>query len=225
MGLCPSNVRAVACTHGHWDHVRGAAVLARRHDVEILGTKETLSLLRGDPPEEKLRSFPVGGRFAIGGLTLSAVPTMHDSPGSCGFVIDDGESRLGVITDLGVVTENVVTSLEGLDGLVLEMNHDEKMLRDGSYPGFLKARIRGEMGHLSNKQGADLLARLAHSGLQHLTLAHLSEENNKPEIALEMACGILSSAGIGTSVSVARASCPIEPVALERNGQLALGPW
>jgi phosphoribosyl 1,2-cyclic phosphodiesterase len=225
VGLDLGNVQAAVCTHGHGDHVRGAAVLARRHHLDIHATEQTLGWLRGDPPVERLRAIPRGGRFAIGGLTITSVPTVHDAPGSVAFVLDDGETRLGVVTDLGVVTENVVEAFGGLDGLVLEMNHDEGMLHDGPYPWHLKRRIAGERGHLSNRQAADLLARLAHPGLQHLTLAHLSEENNRPQTARAVAEGVLASAGVSPTLAVAGVKRPSEPVVLERAGQLALGLW
>ena len=225
VGADVDEVQAVVCTHGHGDHVQGAAVLARRHGLEILGTEPTLGSLRGEPPLERLRPFACGGRFSVGRLRFESVATMHDCPGSCAFVVSDGETRLGVVTDLGVVTAGVVRALEGVDGLILEMNHDEIMLRDGPYPAFLKRRIAGSLGHLSNRQAADMLARLAHPGLQHLTLAHLSQENNRPAAALEAAEGVLDAAGVQPEVAVAGIERPCEPVTLQRTGQLMLGSW
>lgn len=197
-------------------------MLARRRGIEIHGTEQTLGSIKGDPPTNRLRRIKPGGRFSIGGLHITSVPTMHDAPGATAFVIEDGETRLGVLTDLGMATESVARGFGNLDGLILEMNHDEKMLLEGPYPWFLKKRIAGGGGHLSNKQGAELLGKLAHKGLQHLTLAHLSEENNRPQRALHSAMAALDERGVAPKVAVGSIHRACEPVFLERRGQLAL---
>ena len=223
VGLELNGVRAAVCTHGHGDHIKGADVLARRRGIEIYGTPRTLASIVGTPPPELLHEIVPGSRFAIGGLCISSVPTMHDAPGSSAFVIDDGETRLGVLTDLGIVTESVSRAFENLDGLILEMNHDEKMLEDGPYPWFLKRRIAGAGGHLSNRQSAELLERIAHPGLRHLTLAHLSEENNRPDRAMDAAMKALSRLGLCPRISVGSISSACEPVEVSGRGQLSLG--
>ncbi len=222
VGLEMDRIEAAVCSHGHGDHVCGAAVLARRFGLKIHATTETLGLIRGDPPKSSLCAIPRAGSFRIKGLSFTTFATLHDAPGSVALVIDDGETRLGVVTDLGVVTEGLVRGFQGLDGLVLESNHDEDMLEGGPYPYFLKKRIAGVGGHLSNRQAGDLLGRLAHPGLQQLTLAHLSEENNRPEKALAVAEGVLAAAGAKARVTVAGAHTVAEPVDLECRGQLPL---
>lgn len=218
-------VSAVICTHGHGDHVAGAAVLARRHGLSIHGTAGTLQAIRGEPPQEALRITSSRSRFRVGGLEIRLAPTPHDAPGSVSVVVDDGETSLGILTDLGRQTEKLVEHLSGLDGLVLEMNHDETMLIEGPYPERLKRRIHGDLGHLSNEQGAELLGRLLHPGMQHLSLAHLSEQNNDPSLARDVAARVLGGAGLEPNLVVAAQHRPGEPVVLRprRKGQLGLG--
>lgn len=184
-------VSAVVCTHGHGDHVTGAAVLARRHGLAIYGTRETLKRLPGAPPLEQLHEVAREGRFALGELTVQTVPTLHDAPGSCAVRVDTAGASVGVVTDLGLPTKGLIRAFGGLTGLVLEMNHDEEMLLYGPYPEPLKRRIRSDLGHLSNSEGAGLLARLLHPGLQHVSLAHLSEINNRPDHALAAALTVV----------------------------------
>ena len=218
------DVQAVVCTHGHGDHVAGAAVLARRHGVKVHGSAGTLRHVRGDPPPEMLQTVDVRDRFRIGGLEVRLCPTPHDAAGSCSVVVADGETSLGVVTDLGRPTPQLVKHLAGVDALVLEMNHDLQMLIDGPYPEVLKRRIRGDFGHLSNEQSAQMLAELLHPGLQHLALAHLSEHNNLPEIARDTAGEVLARAALSPNLVVAEQHRPGEPVRLatRRKGQLGL---
>ncbi|MDF1563843.1 MAG: MBL fold metallo-hydrolase [Deltaproteobacteria bacterium] len=223
IGESLAEVSAVICTHGHGDHVAGAAVLARKHGLRIHGTVETLARLPGSPPEASLVEVPREGRFALGDLTVQTVPTLHDAPGSFAVRLEVAGASLGVITDLGLPSEGLIRAFSGLTGLVLEMNHDEEMLLYGPYPEPLKRRIRSDLGHLSNAEGAALLARLLHPGLQQVTLAHLSETNNLPEHALSAARSVVGARGRPT-LTVARQGAPGERVDLEipRGGQLGL---
>jgi phosphoribosyl 1,2-cyclic phosphodiesterase len=214
-------VSAVLCTHGHGDHVGGAAVVARRIGASLYGTPSTLAAIPLEPPPDRLR--PVGARasFRIGGLTITSAPTPHDAPGSVCFVVDDGETSLGVVTDLGTHTRTLVDHLSGLDALVLETNHDLQRLEDGPYPARLKRRIRSDAGHLSNEQSARLLGRVVHPGLQHLVLAHLSEQNNDPALARAAIEPVIS--GSGTRLHVAGQHAPGEPVRLQARRGAQLG--
>lgn len=218
-------VQAVVCTHGHVDHVAGAAVLARRFGIEIYATEGTLRQVRGEPPPERIRPVGVRERFRIGGLEIRLAPTPHDAVGSCSVVVADGDTSLGICTDLGRPTETIRRHLEGVDGLVLEMNHDRRMLLEGPYPEVLKRRIDSDLGHLSNEQSARLLETLVHPGLQHLSLAHLSEQNNLPQLAADVAGEVLSRTGMSPRLAVAQQHRPGEPVRLHvrRKGQLSLG--
>lgn len=218
-------VQAVFCTHGHGDHVGGAAVLARKLGLAIHGTRTTLRCIPGEPPQEALHLFPRTGVVRLGGLEIRTAPTPHDITGSCAFVVSDGETSLGVVTDLGHPAHPLVEALGDLDGLVLESNHDVTMLREGPYPAHLKRRIESRVGHLSNEQSAAMLLRLAHPGLQHVTLAHLSEQNNDPSLARDEAEAVLARAAGRPNLAVSTQDRAGEPVLLRprpRKGQLAL---
>lgn len=221
-GLSLANVSAVLATHLHNDHLAGAAVLARRHGLEIHCTEGTERGLPSAVPLEQRRRLPYGGRLRLGGLTVETIPTPHDAPQSVALRISDSQTSLGVVTDLGAPRPELVRALSGVSGLVLETNHDLEMLANGPYPEALKRRIRGNWGHLSNAQGAQFLRSLLHPGLQHVTLAHLSEHNNTEALAREAAEAVLRDGPPGVDLAVARQSAPGEPVRLKApKGQLA----
>jgi phosphoribosyl 1,2-cyclic phosphodiesterase len=123
--------------------------------------------------------------FEIAGVRIEPVAVPHDAREPVQFVIDDGAARLGVLTDLGRPTAHVVRSMNRLDAIVLECNHDARMLEDSDYPQALKRRIAGDYGHLNNASAAELLATIDHSRLRTVVAAHLSKANNRPELARE----------------------------------------
>jgi phosphoribosyl 1,2-cyclic phosphodiesterase len=223
LGTSLSSVRAVVVTHGHADHVGGVATLARRHDLEVWCTRETA--LPPRTPQELRRELPRSGTVRLGQLLVETVPTPHDAPGSVAVCVDDGASRLAVITDLGVATPAVLALARGCQGLVLEANHDLAMLEGGPYPWYLKQRIKGERGHFSNAQSEGLLRAAHHPGLRHLTLAHLSHENNTPDLAraaVEPALEQLASAAALVVASRLEASAPVTLPSPVRPRQLPL---
>ena len=222
VGASIEDVQAVVCTHGHGDHVAGASVLARRHGLDVWTTSGARRFLPTNIPDEKLHLLPLGGRVAFGGLSFETVQIPHDSPESVAFVVGDADTRLGIVTDLGVVPAAVIKAFSELDGLVLEMNHDEQMLADGPYPPRLKRRIRGNYGHLSNGQGAELLRQLLHPGLQRLTLAHISEHNNTPDLARVAAEKVLEYGPAKTALSIGEHDRPGEPIELKGRGRRQL---
>jgi phosphoribosyl 1,2-cyclic phosphodiesterase len=183
-GVTPEVVSALVITHEHADHARGAARFAARHGLSVWLTHGCLAMLEatGEAPQ---RAQVVDGStpFAIGDLELHPFPVPHDAREPVQYSVTDGRARLGILTDAGHVTEHMVQSLNGCHALALECNHDLDMLRRGSYPPGLKARILGRYGHLDNQAAAGLLARVDRSRLQHVVAAHLSEENNTPELA------------------------------------------
>jgi phosphoribosyl 1,2-cyclic phosphodiesterase len=149
------------------------------------------------------------------GLTVTPVALPHDACEPVAYVVEDESAKAAVVTDLGSVTAGLVRALRDLDALVLEMNHDVRMLVEGPYPWSLKRRIRGGLGHLSNEQGAKLLQRVLHGGLRHLVLAHLSEHNNTVTHALRAAEGVLEKHGGSVQVRIASQARALEPVQLE----------
>jgi len=182
LGVEPESITAVLVTHEHADHVGGAGRCAARFGWEIHASHGTttaaVSLV--DMP---VRRFDSHAPFVIDALEINPYPVPHDAREPTQFVFSDGATRLGVLTDAGTVTPHIAAMLKDCAALVLECNHDPAMLANGRYPPPLKRRIAGEFGHLDNGQAADLLRSITGTALSHVIAAHLSEENNTPELA------------------------------------------
>jgi len=183
IGLCADDLDALLITHEHHDHVSGIGPLARRHKIPVYIVPETAAAISRLGPIADIRHITAGQRFFHAGLEINSFSTTHDAIDPIGFTIDSREGRIGYATDLGLSTRLVVDCLAGSRVLVLESNHDEQMLLDGPYPWHLKQRIQGRHGHLSNRSAAELLRQLAWDGLEAVFLAHLSDENNHPDLA------------------------------------------
>jgi phosphoribosyl 1,2-cyclic phosphodiesterase len=192
------DIRGAHClfiSHDHGDHVRCAGVYQRKYGLPIYVTRKTLAAaLRWHDLGrlEDVRYFRAGGRVSLGGVTVETVPTKHDGADGVGFVVDDGLSRLGILTDLGHPFRRLEKILATLDAVFLESNYDPGMLEAGPYPANVKRRIQGPGGHISNHEAAGLLLR-AGGRLKWACLAHLSAENNRPEVALETHTSILGA--------------------------------
>ena len=175
--------QALVISHEHVDHVRGLGVLSRRFDLPVYLTQGTLSGLPASAGRAaKTEVVRAGQPFTVGDLCVTAFTVPHDAAEPVAFVIEHDGLRLGICTDLGTGTDAVEQQLMGCQALILEANHDSDLLWNGPYPGFLKKRVAGRFGHLSNQQTCDLLSSLHHGALQTVVLAHLSEVNNTPEI-------------------------------------------
>nr|WP_298379190.1 MBL fold metallo-hydrolase [uncultured Halomonas sp.] len=184
LGLSPRELAAVLVTHEHSDHIRGVGALARRYDLPIYLTTGTwLSRRLGEIPRHRLIVPQV--RFAIGGLEIDPVTVPHDAREPVQFCISARQRRLGVLTDLGHPTAHVIQAFDGCDALLLECNHDPRMLAEGPYPTRLKHRVGGNWGHLANGQAHALLRQIGMDRLQRIVCSHLSEQNNRPELAKE----------------------------------------
>jgi len=184
---------ALLISHDHSDHSRCAGIFHRMFGVPICATKGTMvgakrrvALGRVEPP----RTFSPGDSLTFGDLRVETIATPHDGTEPVSFVFDDGRRRLGILTDLGHVYAGLGETIASLDALILESNYDQRMLQTGPYPAFLKRRISGSGGHISNTEAADLLAGAA-NGLKWACLGHLSGENNSPDIALSTHWAIL----------------------------------
>lgn len=202
LGVGLADLDAVLLTHEHHDHVSSLAVLERRCGTPLYATAGTFEGCEQDRGGGgacegwDCRCFEPGEPFEVGGLRVEPFSTPHDAADPVGFVLDDGSARLGLATDLGFATELVARRLRGCAALALEFNHDLRMLETSARPPSLIQRIRGRNGHLSNDQGAELLAAVAGSGLRHVVPMHLSGECNEPALAVAAARDALRAAGL-----------------------------
>ena len=210
LGVEPAALAAVLITHEHSDHVSGLATLTKQLRVPVFTSPGTGRQLcyRIAALEDVLTPVEPGTAFLVGGLTVSSFPTLHDAAQPMGFSVTDGARKAALVTDLGVVTEAVLGGIQGADLLVVEANHDVEWVQSGPYPYYLKSRILGELGHLSNEAGGALARRAAEAGAHTIVLAHLSHENNTPERALVAAEAALSCCAAGIKVAVAPRSEP-----------------
>jgi phosphoribosyl 1,2-cyclic phosphodiesterase len=182
LGKTPADLGAILVTHEHSDHLGGVAPFARRHGVPVWMTVGTrANSAAGELPS--LQLFSSHKAFALGDLSVHPYPVPHDAREPSQFVFDDGARRLGMLTDAGAVTTHMENMLGPCHALLLECNHDPHMLATGPYPPPLKARVGGRYGHLSNVQAAQILSSLGGRRLQHVVAAHLSEKNNRPDLA------------------------------------------
>jgi len=189
-GLAVDDIDAVFVTHEHGDHVGCALTLARRHRVPLWTSQGTWRAI-GDPTaQEWLHVARDGEPIAIGDLQLRPYTVPHDANEPLQLRVTDGDACLGVLTDIGSSTAHVVAHLQHCDALLLECNHDVQMLANSSYPASLKRRVGGRLGHLSNETAAEILAACLHGGLRHLVAAHLSRQNNRPELAVQALLGV-----------------------------------
>lgn len=214
-GIDPHSVRAMLVTHDHIDHIKGVRVLAKQLGFPIYGSEETLGSL-SHVVEPGTRLIPIGAGLELASFGITPFATQHDAAGSLGFRLEAGERTIGFATDLGTVTETVWQHLLGSDLVVLESNYDERTLLNCGYPYPLKRRISSEHGHLSNREAAETLARLALRGTARFVLAHLSRESNTPELALETARERLSREELWEErdyrLTAARRDEPSEPI-------------
>ena len=194
-GLAPEDVTAILVTHEHSDHIGGVPAFAARYGTAVWATFGTLTMAAGRFDGcERVYGFDSHDRFGIGDLEICPFPVPHDAREPVQFVVADGRSRLGVLTDIGESTPYVEASLSGCDALVLECNHDLDLLAGSAYPFTLKQRIAGRFGHLHNGAAARILEAIDTSRLKHVVAAHLSQQNNTPERASAALAGALSCA-------------------------------
>jgi phosphoribosyl 1,2-cyclic phosphodiesterase len=202
-GLALTDVDAVFVTHEHSDHIGCARQLALQAQLPILMSRGTYAAI-GSPDLAGRVQFACDSEpIQIKDLCIHPFTVAHDAKEPLQLTVTDGDKRFGLLTDLGHVTPYTTQQMHNLHALVLEFNHDEAMLQASKYPLFLKQRITGNYGHLSNTQAADLLQAISHKGLRHVVAAHLSEQNNHPDLvtrAIET-CGL----GFNFEISLADA--------------------
>lgn len=197
-GISLSAPQAVLVTHEHSDHVSGLQKIVLRHHLPVYGTPGTLDALvqKGILDYSlDLRVIQPGETVSLGSQSFTAVPTPHDSAQSCCYRVEQGDQKVMVCTDLGHITPEIHQALSGCDTVLLESNYDEELMAHSPYPSFLRRRIVGSRGHLSNGDCAGELVELAKAGVKQFVLGHLSQENNRPELAYQNALSALLRAG------------------------------
>ena len=193
IGYTGTDLDGILITHEHSDHIKGLGVLARRLGVPVWMTRGTAEYIRrtnacGKIPEELIRTVKADEELEIGDMRIAPFAISHDAAEPVGYRFSSGGKSAAVATDMGTYTEYTIDRLRGLDAVLLEANHDVNMLEMGRYPYYLKLRIMGEQGHLSNEASGRLLSEILHDNIRHIFLGHLSAENNYPALAYETVC-------------------------------------
>ncbi len=194
LGVAPSDLTGVLISHEHSDHVKGIGPLSRKFGVPIHLTHGTFGRLR-DNRLIAYELFHAHAPFMMGDIEVDPFPTPHDAAESCQFVLRHQGVSFVVATDMGVCTPFVLEKLRGANGLLIECNYDEDMLRNGPYPPSLQHRIRSNYGHLGNVQAGPVVKAIDHPALEYILLGHLSEKNNTENCAREAVLASVSDAG------------------------------
>lgn len=197
LDIAPEKLRAVFVTHEHSDHIAGIRVLCQRYGIPLFASGGTLEALedkghlKGDFPVYKISDYA-----DVAGFHIECFHTSHDAAESMGYTVETESGRkLALATDLGIMTDEVKSSIMGSNAIILESNHDLNMLFNGPYPYPLKRRIAGDRGHLSNDVAAETAKALVENGTEHIILGHISENNNIPELAVQTTTGELMTIG------------------------------
>jgi phosphoribosyl 1,2-cyclic phosphodiesterase len=186
LGLSIENVKAIFVSHEHSDHIRGVATLSKKFQLPVYITQPTLKNSDLRLNEELVRSFNADQPVIIGDLLITPFSKHHDASDPYSFTVEGNGVMIGVITDIGIACERVIHYFKQCDAAFLEANYDEEMLDQGRYPYYLKHRIRGGNGHLSNKQALEVFMKHRPEFMSHLILSHLSKNNNTPELVYEL---------------------------------------
>lgn len=208
VGEDPRDLSAILVTHEHDDHIRGLRVLTKRYNIPVYANEMTWEALNRNIKgidTKNIKYFENNKEFEICGLGIKAFSVPHDANNPVGFCFYYGDKKITIATDIGHITQHIRECIEGSYLLLLESNHDVKMLQVGEYPWWLKQRILGENGHLSNETAGEVVAEMAEKGTQHFLLGHLSKNNNFPQLAYQTTYNALTKRDI----------CPGKDVTLE----------
>ncbi len=198
-GAAADSVDGILITHEHSDHIRSLKVMQKRSPEAYIYTNlGTYTCIRDEIADGRHIAFETGASFAIGDITVTSFPVSHDAAEPVGFTFEKGESKLAIVTDTGYVSEEIFRAVSGSDLLVLESNHDEHILQFCRYPYHIKRRILSDRGHLCNEAAAEVMGRLLAEGEKRpvFLLAHLSQENNTPDLALITVENYLEESGV-----------------------------
>lgn len=201
----PEDLDAILVTHEHTDHIKGVGVLSRRYNLPIYANANTWDGMDGkigkiDTGNQKI--FSTEKFFDLKDLTIYPIPTFHDAADPVGYLLFYKGVKISLITDTGIISDNILSKIKGSDLYFLESNHDEFMLKEGLYPWHLKKRIMSSKGHLSNEDAGETLSNILRGEGEKVVLAHLSKDNNVPELAMDTVQSILEEKGMDTEMDV-----------------------
>ena len=215
LALSVGDLTHILITHSHSDHVSALPVLLKHTRATLVCSHGTFTAIASRLPcGVPVTLFNPGEELALGEIPAKTFSTSHDAPGSCGYVLGRGAEQVAVCTDLGTMSGDLFETIRGSGTVLLECNHDVQRLWNGPYPYPLKQRILSDRGHLSNAFSAKVAVRLCQTGTRRLLLAHLSAENNTPQLALSAVRGALEQAGLEAHVALAPRSALGEPILL-----------
>jgi phosphoribosyl 1,2-cyclic phosphodiesterase len=204
IGVSIDEISAILVTHEHGDHIRGLKVLSERYQLPILANADTAKrIIETFPTLKNFKIFTTGYDFEYKDLKIHPFRVQHDTIDPVMFTIETMEHKVGICTDLGFVSSLIKVKLRDCDYLYIESNHQPSMVHACSRPASYKQRVLGRSGHLSNEECGELIKEVIHDGLKHIHLAHLSEECNHPDLALQIAEKAVRDAGFSTPVSIA----------------------
>lgn len=211
LSLAGSSIEALLITHEHVDHIKGAGILSRRYDIPIFATQGTWEAMEGQIgtiAEKNIRFIYKEEPCVINDICVVPFEIPHDAAEPVGYCLYAQNHKLTIATDLGHITDTIKENIKDAEVLLLESNHDEEMLLTGPYPQYLKKRIAGSHGHISNTAAGNVLAEMISSKLHHVYLGHLSGENNIPDLAYQTVANILKQHQIklGTYLQLAMAN-------------------
>jgi len=214
-------IMGVLVTHNHTDHIKGLEVLTRKNHIPVFTTSniwKSILSLNVNISTDCIREIPLQQKFHLAGFDIEAFRVFHDAPETIGFHICAGEKKITIVTDLGNICTTAAPYIRAANLLVIESNYDEEMLKNGSYPHFLKNRIKSDHGHLGNLQTSAFLADIINDDLRYICLAHLSRNNNTPESVIRTIQKTFSDRGIklkrNQMVSVLKRNVPSEVITL-----------
>lgn len=197
IGMAPENIHALLVTHEHIDHTKGAGVISRRYNIPVYATEGThIAMTDAKLSNEQIELISEDTEFEIGTIAVKAFSIPHDARQPVGYTFNVDGEKCSIATDIGKMNMNILNNIKGSKKILLESNHDVEMLQYGPYPFPLKRRILSDTGHLSNVIAAKSALWLVNHGTEHVMLGHLSDKNNRPEIAMLESYNMLTDAGV-----------------------------
>ena len=189
------NIKGIFITHEHSDHIKGAGIMSRKYNIPIFANVKTWCAMKdklGDIKDSNMKVFENDRSYSLGDLIIRPFSISHDASDAVGYNFYADNEKMSIATDIGIITDNIRRHLYKSKLVVLESNYDPSMLMMGSYPYALKKRVMSDTGHLSNEDAAKFCIDLVKEGTERILLAHLSKENNFPELAYETSKSILA---------------------------------